>query len=70
MGNTGDCKSVGGGISELRIDYGPGYRVYFKSYGSEIVILYCGGNKSTQETDIALANKLAELPMEVKEWKP
>jgi len=62
-GLPGDVKPVGKGISELRIHYGPGYRVYFKQHGNEIVILLCGGNKSTQRTDIAAAHQLAE------EWK-
>lgn len=58
-GNLGDCKPVGEGVSEMRIDYGPGYRVYFLQRGTEMVILLVGGGKSTQEKDIALAKKLA-----------
>ena len=58
-GNPGDVKSVGEGISELRIDYGPGYRVYFTYRGSELVILLAGGDKSTQSSDIKAAQKLA-----------
>jgi putative addiction module killer protein len=53
-------KPVGQGISELRIDYGPGYRVYFLRRGKEIIILLCGGDKSTQENDIKTAKRLAE----------
>jgi len=59
FGNAGDVKPVENGISELRIDYGPGYRVYFLKRGKEIVILLCGGDKSTQENDIKTAKRLA-----------
>ena len=58
-GNPGDIRPVGGGVSELRIDYGPGYRVYFKYIGREIVILLAGGDKSTQSADIRTALRLA-----------
>jgi putative addiction module killer protein len=58
LGNAGDVKSVGGGVSELRIDYGSGYRVYFKEQRNGGVILLCGGDKSTQQSDIAKAKKL------------
>ena len=56
LGNFGDCRSVGEGVQELRIDYGPGYRVYFGQLGSTIVLLLCGGDKSTQAKDINLAH--------------
>ena len=59
-GNPGDVKSVGAGVSELRIDYGPGYRVYYTKLGRQIVILLGGGTKKTQDTDIKAAIKLAE----------
>lgn len=59
-GNAGDVKAVGGGVSELRIDHGPGYRVYFKKTGKILIILLCGGDKSTQENDIRRAKRLAE----------
>lgn len=58
-GNPGDVKAVGGGVSELRIDYGPGYRVYYKKLGNKLVILLAGGDKSTQEKDIKIALRLA-----------
>lgn len=59
-GLLGDVSPVGQGISELRIHYGPGYRIYFKQNGKEIVILLCGGDKSTQSKDIETAKKLAK----------
>ena len=58
-GNPGDVQPVGQGVSEMRIDYGPGYRIYFKRVGHEIVILLAGGDKRTQSTDIKTALRLA-----------
>jgi putative addiction module killer protein len=58
-GNPGDVKPVGGGISEMRIDYGPGYRVYFVHRGTTVVVLLAGGDKDTQDRDIATARELA-----------
>lgn len=60
LGNPGDVKPVGDGISELRIHYGPGYRVYFVQRGNVMIILLCGGDKKSQSKDIALAVKLAK----------
>ena len=61
-GFAGDVAPVGEGISELRIHYGPGFRIYFKQHGKVLIILLCGGDKSTQARDIAKAKKLA------REW--
>jgi putative addiction module killer protein len=63
FGNAGDVRPVGRGISELRIDHGPGYRIYFLKRGDTIIILLCGGDKSTQAKDIKTAKRLAE------EWR-
>jgi putative addiction module killer protein len=57
LGNFGDCKSVGSGVFELRIDYGSGYRVYFGQVGLTVVLLLCGGDKSTQNRDIEIAKE-------------
>ena len=59
-GNLGDCKSVGDGVFELRIDYGSGYRIYFGQQGSTVIILLCGGDKSTQDKNIAKAKEYWE----------
>ena len=59
-GNPGDVKAVGEGVSELRIDYGPGYRVYYKKHGRKVVILLAGGDKGTQAKDIKTALRLAQ----------
>jgi putative addiction module killer protein len=58
-GNPGDADPVGEGVSELRIDYGPGYRVYYRKRGHELIILLAGGDKSTQAKDIKTALRLA-----------
>jgi putative addiction module killer protein len=57
LGNFGDCKSIGGSIHELRLDYGPGYRIYFAQYGDQIILLLWGGTKRTQQQDIQLAQE-------------
>ncbi len=58
-GNSGDVEPVGEGVSELRVHYGPGYRVYFVRRGLELIVLLCGGNKSTQAKDIRTAKTIA-----------
>lgn len=60
IGNPGDVKPVGNGISELRINFGPGYRVYYMQEGQRLILLLCGGDKSSQQADIEQAQRLAE----------
>jgi putative addiction module killer protein len=57
VGNFGSCKALRQGVSELRIDYGPGYRVYYSNLGRTCILLLCGGDKRTQSTDVAQAIK-------------
>ncbi|MGO4525388.1 type II toxin-antitoxin system RelE/ParE family toxin [Microvirga sp. 2MCAF35] len=59
LGNPGDVKPVGEGVSEMRVDYGPGYRIYFVQLGQVVVLLLCGGDKSSQSRDIEKAKALA-----------
>jgi putative addiction module killer protein len=59
LGNPGEVKPVGEGVSELRIDYGPGYRIYFVSRGDTVVVLLAGGDKRTQDRDVQTALELA-----------
>jgi putative addiction module killer protein len=59
LGNPGDVKPVGEGVSEMRLTYGPGYRVYYKQTGRKIILILCGGDKSTQEHDIKRAKEIA-----------
>lgn len=59
LGNLGDIRSVGDGISEMRIPYGPGYRIYFMRRGLTLVVLLCGGDKGSQQRDIERAKRLA-----------
>jgi putative addiction module killer protein len=60
LGNPGDVKPLGSGVSEMRIDYGPGYRVYFVRRGDTVVVLLCGGDKRNQDRDIARALELVQ----------
>lgn len=59
LGNMGDVKRLGGNISELRIDYGPGYRVYFTQRGARVLLLLCGGDKRSQQSDIVRARQIS-----------
>lgn len=61
QGHAGDVEPVGDGVSELCIHYGPGYRIYFHKQGNAIIVLLCGGDKSTQAKDIKAAKRLAEM---------
>jgi putative addiction module killer protein len=63
LGNPGDVKPVGSGVSEMRIDYGPGYRVYYMQRGKTLVLICCGGDKRSQDADIERAIEIA------KDWK-
>jgi putative addiction module killer protein len=64
LGNPGDVKALGGGLSEIRVDYGPGYRIYFTTRGAALVLLLGAGDKSRQQADIARARELAAA------WEP
>ena len=59
FGNTGDVKPVGAGVSEMRVHHGPGYRVYYKQTEKTIIVILCGGDKSTQDSDIKRAKEMA-----------
>jgi putative addiction module killer protein len=59
-GNVGDAKPVGGGLSEIRVHYGPGYRVYFMQRGGTLIVLLCGGDKRSQAKDIESARRIAQ----------
>ena len=59
FGNAGDAKPVGEGVSEMRVHHGPGYRVYYKQTNKTIIVMLCGGDKSTQEKDVRRAKKMA-----------
>ena len=63
LGLLGDCRSVKGGVMELRINYGPGYRVYFATIQKHVILLLCGGTKGTQQSDIAAAKA------RLKDWR-
>lgn len=70
LGNPGDVEPVGDGISELKINYGPGYRVYYLSHGPLIVVLLCGGDKSTQAKDVVAAKDIAKEYFKTEKKKP
>ncbi|MGH9658729.1 MAG: type II toxin-antitoxin system RelE/ParE family toxin [Bryobacteraceae bacterium] len=66
LGNFGDCKTVGGGVEDLRIDFGPGYRIYYGREGSRLVVLLCGGDKRTQARDILTAQRFWKEYLDAK----
>jgi len=66
-GNPGQSRSVGGGVFELKIDYGPGYRVYYVQRGVVLIVLLCGGDKTTQSSDIQRAKAIASAPLDFEE---
>ena len=68
-GNLGDCKSVGAGVSELRLDFGPGYRVYFGEVGDRVILLLCAGDKSTQDRDIYLCHVNMTTNLNFSRWQ-
>jgi len=67
VGNPGITRSVGAGVMELKIDFGPGYRVYYVRRGDLLILLLCGGDKSTQDKDIQRAKAMANLAIEMEE---
>jgi putative addiction module killer protein len=67
LGNFGDCKSVGSGVEELRIDFGPGYRLYYGRQGQFVAVLLCGGDKKTQDRDILTAQKYWKEYLDAKD---
>ena len=69
LGNFGDCRSVGGSVQELRIDYGPGFRVYFGRRNSFVVVLLLGGSKKSQAKDIEIARRLWREYLDVKNFE-
>jgi putative addiction module killer protein len=69
IGQPGDCRAVGGGVLELRIHCGPGYRVYYVQHGATVIVLLAGGDKSSQVRDIERAKRLAEEVLEERAWE-